>query len=271
MGLSTKRKQACFLPRAFQPRGSSEVVRLGSDNKGGHVVAADAVASTRNLLSLGLKPNFEFEIDFTAMAPLERLHGYDPDVDFDVLKRKRRRALIPFLESRPQRHKAIALFRDYSSLFVDRGENFAHFRSTIGADDGKPTLNDVLSAFGEEPGRTFLKCDIGAGAYEVLDTIIEVNALLSGFVLVLSDVPARLREIHVFLMAMREFMILDNMTADNSAGVNDEGVPLGLELSMSSRFRTEPHIPIAGATTRYKLLNEPNDPTRIDLEIIYIE
>ena len=70
MGLSTKRKLACFLPQVFKPEGTARVVRLGSDNKGGHVVAADAVASTRNLLSLGLAPNFDFEIDFAAMAPL---------------------------------------------------------------------------------------------------------------------------------------------------------------------------------------------------------
>ena len=70
MGLSTKRKLACFLPQVFKPEGTARVVRLGSDNKGGHVVAADAVASTRNLLSLGLAPNFDFEIDFAAMAPI---------------------------------------------------------------------------------------------------------------------------------------------------------------------------------------------------------
>mgnify|MGYP000630917408 FL=1 len=108
MGLTTKRKLACFLPQVFKPEGTGRVVRLGSDNKGGHVVAADAVASTRHLLSLGLAPNLEFEIDFAAMAPLQTLHGYDPAIDGEGLRRARRRALIPFLGSAAQRRRALA-------------------------------------------------------------------------------------------------------------------------------------------------------------------
>lgn len=271
MGLSTKRKQACFLPRAFQPRGSNDVVRLGSDNKGGHVVSADAVASTRSLLSLGLQPNFEFEIDFAAMASLERLHGFDPDIDPAALRHAARRAMIPFIGSRAQRRAALQMHRDYTTLFSDHGEKLVHFRHTVGASESDLPLPDALAALGSEPGRIFLKCDIGEGVYDFLDTIIEANAQLSGLALVLTGVPSRLREIQVFLMAMQQFMILDNMVADNAAGIDEDSVPLGLALSMSSKFRTEPHIPIAGATKRYKILNEPNDPSRIDLEIIYID
>ena len=271
MGLSTKRKLACFLPQVFKPEGTARVVRLGSDNKGGHVVAADAVASTRNLLSLGLAPNFDFEIDFAAMAPLHTLHGYDPAIDEEAIRRARRRALIPFFGSGAQRRRAMARYRDYKALFADKGKGFVHRRQAVGLDDGMIGLEEAIAGLRSEPGQTFIKCDIGGGEYDMLDVIIENNALLSGVALVLHHVPAHMREIRVFLMAMREFMALDNMTADNSAGLDRDNVPMSVALSMSAKSSEDPHIPIAGATTRYQILNEPNDPGKIELEIFYVD
>ena len=40
---------------------------------------------------------------------------------------------------------------------------------------------------------------------------------------------------------------------------------------MSAKSSEDPHIPIAGATTRYQVLNEPNDPGKIELEIFYVD
>lgn len=271
MGLSTKRKLACFLPQVFKPEGTNKVVRLGSDNKGGHVVAADAVASTRHLLSLGLAPNLEFEIDFAAMAPLRTLHAYDPAIDGEALARARRRALIPFLGSAAQRRRALARYRDYKAVFVDKGAGFVHHRQAVGLDEGMIGLEPAIAAFQSEPGQTFIKCDIGSGEYDILDVIIENNALLSGVAMVLHHVPAHMREIKVFLMAMREFMVLDNMTADNSAGLDPDNVPMSVTLSMSAKSSEDLHIPLAGATTRYQILNEPNDPGKIELEIFYVD
>lgn len=270
MGLSTKRKLACFLPQVFKPEGTARVVRLGSDNKGGHVVAADAVASTRNLLSLGLAPNLEFEIDFAAMAPLKTLHGYDPAIDEEALKRARRRALIPFFGSGAQRRRALARYRDYKALFADKGEGFVHQQRAVGLDEGMIGLDEAIAALHSEPGQTFIKCDIGGGEYDMLDVIIENNALLSGIALVLHHVPAHMREIRVFLMAMREFMALDNMTADNIAGLDRDNVPMSVALSMSAKSSENQQIPIAGSTTRYQVLNEPNDPGKVELEIFYV-
>ena len=85
----------CFLPRIFEQAETSKVVRPGRDNKGEHVVASYAVAKMRNLLSRGVAPNFEFEIDFFAMARLMRLHRHYPAIDKNSLKRARRRAQIP--------------------------------------------------------------------------------------------------------------------------------------------------------------------------------
>lgn len=271
MGLNTKRKLAAILPRMFEPEGANDVVRLGADAKGGHVIAADAVASTRNLLSLGLQPNFEFELDFAAMAPLKHLHGYDPRISATALRRARWRALAPFSGSRQHRRRAVALYNDYRTLFLNRKKDFVHFSKDVGSADEAMPLDEALAAFKSEPGQVFLKCDIGGGEYELLDAIIEHNDLFSGLALVCNDVPLRLREIQVFLMAMKEFMVLDNMTADNVAGLDGAGIPLCIALSMSSKFRTEPHIPIAGATKRYKVLNEPNDPGKLEIEIFYVD
>ena len=271
MGLSTKRKQACFLPRDFKPLGKNELIRLGSDNKGGYVVSADAVTSTRYLLSLGLGNRCEFELDFAAMARLKRLHAHDPALDADELREAGRRSILPFFGDTPQRRRARAHLKNYRTLFTDRGPDFRHSRDPIGLSEGALPLHEALAALGAEPGRGFLKCDIGGAEYEMLDAIIEANESLSGLVIAFHDVPARLREIRVFLMAMKDFMVLDNIVADNRRGVDPQGLPNVITLSMSTAFPVDPHIPTAGATRRYKILNEPDDPSLIDFEILYVD
>ena len=112
--------------------------------------------------------------------------------------------------------------------------------------------------------------DIEGTEYDLLDQIIENNEFLSGLAIEFHDVPAHMREIEVFMMAMKEFMVTDNTTPNNYGGVDAACIPHVIEVSMSAREQLLPHIPIAGATTKYRLLNAANDPRRTDLEIVYV-
>ncbi len=266
-----KKKQACFLPGLFEPSGVNEMIRLGSEYRGGHVVATDAVANSRALLSLGLYNDCEFELDFAAMARLSRLHCYAPTLDGKDLKKTYLRARIGNLFRRTEnRRRLIASYKNYRNLFEGENRSFIHLRQPVGLGTGQLPLDDAISAIGAESGSLFIKCVLTGSEYEILDQIIEHNEDLSGIVIAFHDVPAHMREIQVFLTAMKNFMWLDNTAADNSAGLNHEGVPNNIEISMSSRHGTIPPISIAGATTKYKLLHAPNDPAIMDLEIVYV-
>ncbi|GAB4363565.1 MAG: hypothetical protein Kow0026_28190 [Oricola sp.] len=271
MFIRTKKKQACFLPKSFEPRGINELVRLGSDHDGGYVVSADAVASTRHLLTLGLGDNCDFEYDFAAMARLNSLTCYDASVSAETLRS--RNALVRLVSLfRPERHRRfIAFYKQYRSLFGSARPGFSHIREDVGTTEGMTSLAEAVERLSPGPGKLFLKVDVAGREYDFLDQIIEANEFLAGLVIVFYSADARLREIEVFVGAMREFMSIDNTAADNTAGLSGIGIPRVIELSFSAKFPAEPHIPSAGASTRYKALTAPNDPNLIEYELFYVE
>jgi len=271
MYIRTKKKQACFLPKVFEPRGVNDLVRLGSDHDGGYVVSADAVASSRHLLTLGLGDNCDFEHDFTAMARLKSLTCYDASIDSEALRSRYAVARLKSLFRPDRQRRFIEYYRQYRSLFHGGRPDFAHIRQDAGTGDGQTPLADAIERIAPEPGKLFLKVDIGGGEYDFLDQIIEANEYLAGLVIVFRDAAERLREIEVFVGVMREFMAIDNTAADNRAELIGVGIPTVIELSFSAKFAAEPHIPIAGASTRYKVLTAPNDPALVEYEIFYVE
>lgn len=271
MFIRTKKKQACFLPKVFEPRGINDLVRLGSDHDGGYVVSADAVASSRHLLALGLGDNCDFEHDFAAMARLDKLVCYDASVDGEALRG--RYALARLLSIfRPERHRRlIGYYKQYKSLFHSGRRGYSHIQQDAGTTEGLVSLAETIERIAPEPGRLFLKVDTNGREYDFLDQIIEANEYLAGLVIVFHDAAERLREIEVFVGAMREFMAIDNTAADNTAGLSGIGIPNVIEMSFSAKFASEPHIPIAGASTRYQMLTAPNDPGLIEYEVFYVE
>jgi len=271
MYIRTKKKQACFLSKVFEPRGLNSLVRLGSDHDGGYVVSADAVASSRQLLSLGLGKNCDFEKDFAAMARLERLACYDASIDTEALRRRYTRARLLSL-FRPERHRHfVSYYKQYRALFESGRSGFSHIREDAGTTDGLVPLAEAIDLLAPEPGKLFLKVNTGGREYDFLDQIIEANDYLAGLVIVFHDASERMREIEVFVDVMREFMTIDNTTADNTAGLSGVGIPNVVEMSFSAKFAAEPHIPIAGASTRYQVLSAPNDPALTEYEIFYVE
>lgn len=266
-----KKKQACFLPKLFEPSGVNQLFRLGSAYRGGYVIATEAVANSTSLLSAGIDSLLEFELDFAAMAPLTRLRLYDPSADGECLRKAYLRARFGQLFRRtPERRRSISLFRNFQTLFDTGGKNHAANASRIGTQAKEVPLGEAIAAMACDPGTLFLKCSLTGGEYDILDQIIENNHLLSGMVLALHDVPAHLREIQVFLTAMRDFMWLDNTAADNSAGVNGDGIPNRVELSMSTPRENIPPLPIPAASKDFRQMNAPHDPGRMELEVFYV-
>ena len=58
--------------RRLHPRVRHDLVRLGLPRDGGYVVPAEAIASTRVLLSLGMKEDWSFELAFVSANPAIR-------------------------------------------------------------------------------------------------------------------------------------------------------------------------------------------------------
>lgn len=265
-----RKKQACFLPTALKPAGLTKLVRLGSDHDGGYAVSADAVASTRQLLTTHIGENCDFEYDFAAMGRLDGLACHDGAVDLEAIEKRYRQARLLSL-FRPGEQKAfLAFHKQFTALFAKGRPGFTLRHDDIGAGDDLTPLSAAIERLAPEPGRLFLKIDADGREYDFLDQIIEANALLSGLVILFHDAPARLREIQVFVAAITEFMRLDNTTADNTAGVSEQGAPNVIEMTFSAIAQIEPHIPIAGATRDTTRLNAPNDPSKLELEIFYV-
>ena len=149
------KKQACFLPKIFAPRGVNELIRLGSDHDGGYVVSADAVASTRCLLSLGLGHNCDFEWDVVQMGRLAKLHCYDPSVTPEGLRRTYFRSLLKFFSKKAKRRAFRTFYRQYKGLFLSGRTDFIHVVKPAGIREGQVPLNAAMAALQPKRERCF--------------------------------------------------------------------------------------------------------------------
>ena len=69
------------LPKQFEPKFSTHLIRLGKDNDGGYIVSKNAVNSTKKLYSFGLDDDWSFEKDFHEMNN-SKIYVYDASVNF---------------------------------------------------------------------------------------------------------------------------------------------------------------------------------------------
>ncbi len=255
-------KQVCYLPRLFMPSGDHELIRLGSPNDGGYVVATSAVANTRYLLSLGLGQNCDFEWDMSRAGRVVRLHCYDHTVDAAAV----RKTFIHWVANLRRRRQKHAFYPQYRALFRSGRPGFTHFRQAVGGDEGQVSLSKAMAVLGPEEGAVFLKADIDGAEYGILQQIIDNAAFFAGIAIELHEVPLHLPEISSFLTALKKFMCVDNTTANNFGGVDPDGMPNVIEVSMSMKG-PPPHAVVGRGQSL--LLNAPNSRKRRDLEVAY--
>lgn len=196
-----------FIP-LLQPWLCDNLIRLGKAHDGGYLVNYPDILATDLLLSLGIDTDWSFEQDFLSLTRSCILHAYD-----DSLKDlKLNNLLAPyheFFKTPFRRHFPIRITEE----------------SFLTALESTGSLHTL-----------FLKCDIEASEYAILDTIIRNRTRFSGMVIEFHNVSEAANYHRMLDFITRCGLSLVHVHINNYAYIQtqDHYIPNVLELSFSA-------------------------------------
>ena len=128
------RKQV-VLPAELEPDHRNLLVRIGSRNDGGYIIAASLLADTEQVLSFGLGYNWDFEKDMLALTGVTHIDCYDHTVTPRAIKRLHTLSILKYFLKTRKRKVLIAACRDYYRFFPGN-PRITHHMMEVGTRDG---------------------------------------------------------------------------------------------------------------------------------------
>ena len=172
----------------LKPIKTPNLIRFGGKLDGGYVVDLEIVKKCNNLITLGLGPNWSFELDYLSKNKKNKVHIYDHKV-----------SSYPYIKAIGKYFRRLITFRTTFEGFTTRVKNFYNFKKFLYSKDinffkeciaypiKKKIDADIEKVFSriniEED--VILKSDIEGSEYEIIDQILKfsnrINMLIFEF------------------------------------------------------------------------------------------
>ncbi len=172
----------------LKPIKTPNLIRLGEKLDGGYVVDFEIIKKCNNLITLGLGPNWSFELDYLRKNKKNKVHIYDHTVSsYPYIKAigKYYRRLITFRTTFEGFATRVKNFYNYKKFLYSKNVNY--FKENIAYPIKNKIDSDIEKVFsriniGED---VILKSDIEGSEYEIIDQILKfsnrINMLIFEF------------------------------------------------------------------------------------------
>ena len=250
--------------------------RLGSAHDGGYVVALDAIARAKRLLSFGVATNWDFERDAVALNPTLIVDAFDPSVGARRFVEIAARSAIsvPLRLASVDVRGAASSFRrlstaiDYFRFFSGRAR---HTRKRVWYNTHRDSaaIGDILANVRADGGApVFGKIDIEGSEYRILPWILDDPDLFTGLVVEFHDTDICADVFNEQIGQLRQRFKIVHVHGNNFGDVAVDGsLPLSLEVTFVHRsIETRPVTPPSRGGAPLEL-DAPNDPRRPDYVI----
>ena len=251
--------QTATISKAFAPRATDNLVRLGDDFDGGYVVDKASVEAADILIALGVGDSWGFEEDCLKLNPMP-LEAYDPTVGLGWYWREFGRSCVVFFNHKFVRNR-FRILKGYYEFF--RGDR-RHHRKFVGEDKqaNEVSLAEVLKTFGVGPDKkVFLKIDIEGSEYRILETLIENAPYITGLAIEFHDFDLHQHKIKDFIK--RFGLTIAHIHCNNCAPIANDGQPMVVEIS----FTQTPGKKSAAPALPHPDFDMPNEKKRADYAI----
>lgn len=244
------------------PIGSNDLIRLGRKRDGGYVVNANALQSTKHLLSFGISTEWSFERDFLQKNKGVILHAFDFSVSQKIFIQKSVEHLGNMLTQNGKFFKNFLLFGYYiwatikftiffrkkHTIFYQKG--IAHEHNGVFV-DFLYIFNQVIPKSVENDG-VFVKMDIEGDEFSVLKDMLDYNAYICSFVVEFHDLDTNGKPFEDLIKYIFDCgYSVSHIHANNGGGyINNTKLPRLLEITFikSHLVNTSPnenrHYPI---------------------------
>jgi hypothetical protein len=172
----------------LKPIKTPNLIRLGEKLDGGYVVDFEIIKKCNNLITLGLGPNWSFELDYLRKNKKNKVHIYDHTLSsYPYIKAigKYYRRLITFRTTFEGFATRVKNFYNYKKFLYSKNVNY--FKENIAYPIKNKIDSDIEKVFsriniGED---VILKSDIEGSEYEIIDQILKfsnrINMLIFEF------------------------------------------------------------------------------------------
>ena len=172
----------------LKPIKTPNLIRFGGKLDGGYVVDFEIIKKCNNLITLGLGPNWSFELDYLSKNKKNKVHVYDHTV-----------SSYPYIKAIGKYFRRLITFRTTFKGFATRVEDFYNYKKFLYSKNvnyfkeniAYPIINkidaDIEKVFsriniGED---VIIKSDIEGSEYEIIDQILKfsnrINMLIFEF------------------------------------------------------------------------------------------
>lgn len=252
-------RTSVVLPTVLQPFQSNNLIRLGQDNDGGYIVENEDIEKSDSLIALGISDDWSFEEDFYTQKPCPIL-AYDGSISSNRFLKSGLKTL-----RFPSRFQAalglLRTWKRYNSFFVG---NKNHYEAFVGQPSPQSvSIGDIFkTANSMNVNRPFMKIDIEASEYRILDQLIEMAQHTTGLAIEFHDCDLHIERILKFT---QEYPLkLVHTHCNNFSPVSEAGIPLSLELTFSASCKSDEKAQTPHA------LDMPNKATKADYAIEYV-
>lgn len=248
------------LPKALMPVKTNDVLRLGRSHDGGYIVRSSDISCTKLLLSFGVNDDWSFEQDFLRLNNVP-LIAYDGSVSFRKFVRKLISGFFTPYKFRSLIHR-FKVVLSYNNFFSGDKVHISKFVGSVessGTTSVRKVLEDAVRLLKNGTATTqsiFLKMDIEGAEYEVLDHLIEFNAVFSGMAIEFHDCHTRMPELINFLNKINLSLI--HVHANNFSSLDADGLPNVLEITLSANEVSSE----MGLSDDARMLDMPNSVKR---------
>ena len=172
----------------LQPIKTPNLIRFGGKLDGGYVVDFEIIKKCNNLITLGLGPNWSFELDYLRKNKKNKVHIYDHTV-----------SSYPYIKAIGKYYRRLITFRTTFGGFTTRVKNFYNYKKFLYSKNinyfkeniAYPIKNKIDSDIEKVFSRinigedVILKSDIEGSEYEIIDQILKfsnrINMLIFEF------------------------------------------------------------------------------------------
>jgi hypothetical protein len=242
------------LSKYFKPKFSYDLVRIGKNNDGGYLIDFNSFKKSESLVSLGINDDWSFEKDFFLKRNKKIIvECYDDKLNERFLiKNLVIQFIFIFFHKKLQFFiEAIIKLLSYKKL----KKIFLFKKKKISYRD----LDKIL----KKKKNTFLKIDIEAGEYRILNDILFNQHKIVGLVIEFHDVDLHKETIINFIKSLK--LTLVHIHGNNYSSIDFNGDPIVIELSFG-RSPIRNHQPILFPNK----LDMPNNKSKDEVVLKFI-
>jgi hypothetical protein len=240
-----------MLPSLWKPVDNVALLRLGSESDGGYWLTLASLAATKTLLSFGLSSNWDFEEDFRHRSGAKVI-CFDHTVNA-FFWRKHAVSMMSKM-----RFGELSRYFSYKRFF-NASSDVEHRLVQVGYDGpGSTSLATLMRDVA--PRSLFLKSDIEGSEYRIFNDILAYQERLTGIAIEFHDIDLHRERVSKLLEGLKDFVIVA-LAANNFGGVDSNGDPIVIEMSLIHRDFVEPRtetspyvIPVANNPHQAALL-----------------